>query len=350
MATIRQLNANRENAQLSTGPTSEEGKAHSRGNALKHGLAGAGVVLDADDTQAVAQRLDAWRSDFGPLAGQQEWLYERMVVASVRIDRCSREQSKVQSYQAERARTCWNADRQLEADEIAASLSRRPSLVIRRLGRTRQGCEWMIDQWGELGLVHQVNLEWNEAQTSTALDLLGIAPALRDGVGFPPNQPLDQVVSLAITGLQKRIDAGLADLDVREQEYAESGEPITPSRDLIRLRRYEADCMRDYYRSRSELLTSLAKTNTAEPGLSTQVSVPQSEPQPEPVSISALGPDDMRLMGHALTDLAPPAVEPEPEVAPPVVPGPALEAVVGIPGHRLNRRQRRAAEKRARSR
>jgi hypothetical protein len=342
MATIRQLNANRENAQLSTGPTSEEGKAHSRGNALKHGLAGAGVVLDADDTQAVAQRLDAWRGDFGPLAGQQEWLYERMVVASVRVDRCTREQSSVQSYQAERARTCWNADRQLEADEIAASLSKRPSLVIRRLGRTRQGCEWMMHQWEELHLVFVVNLEWNEAQTSTALDLLGIAPALRDGLGFPPNQPLDQVVSQEITGLQKRIDAGLADLDVREQEYAASGEPITPSRDLIRLRRYEAACMRDYYRARADLLESLAKTS-AEPSMKA----------PEPVasvSVSALGPDDMRLMGHALTDLVPQAVEPEPEVAQPDVPSPALEAVVGIPGHRLNRRQRRAAEKRARSR
>jgi hypothetical protein len=348
MATIRQLNANRENAQLSTGPTSEEGKAHSRGNALKHGLAGAGVVLNTDDAQAVAQRLDAWRDDFGPLAGQQEWLYERMVVASVRIDRCSREQSKVQSYQAERARTCWNADRQLEADEIAASLSRRPSLVIRRLGRTRQGCEWMIAQWNELGLVHHVNLEWNEAQTSTALDLLGIAPLLRDGLGFPPNQPLDQVVSLAITGLQKRIDAGLADLDVREQEYAESGEPITPSRDLIRLRRYEAICMREYCRARADLLANLAKSGTAPAEASTKA------PAPASVSISAQSPDprpdDMRLMGHALTDLAPPAVEPEPEVAQPDMPGPALEAVVGIPGHRLNRRQRRAAEKRARSR
>jgi hypothetical protein len=349
MATIRQLNANRENAQLSTGPTSEEGKAHSRGNAVKHGLAGAGIVLDADDTQAVAQRLDAWRGDFGPLAGQQEWLYERMVVASVRIDRCSREQSKVQSYQADRARTCWNADRQLEADEIAASLSRRPSLVVRRLGRTRQGCEWMIDQWGELGLVHQVNLEWNEAQTSTALDLLGIAPLLRDGLGFPPNQPLDQLVDQAIAGLQKRIDAGLADLDVREQEYAESGAPVTPSRDLIRLRRYEAACQRDYCRARADLLANLAKTGTAPAEPSTKA----LSPEPEPMSVSAMSPDprndDMRLMGHALTDLAPPAVEPEPE---PVSarPGGTFEAVVGIPSHRLNRRQRRAAEKRARSR
>jgi hypothetical protein len=344
MATIRQLNANRENAQLSTGPTSEEGKARSRGNALEHGLAGAGVVLSDCDMQAVAERLDAWRGDFGPLAGHQEWLYERMVVASVRIDRCTREQSRVQSYQAERARTCWDADRQLEADENAAGLARRPSLVVRRLGRTRQGCEWMMHQWEELGLVLLVNLQWDEAQTSAVLDLLGIAPVLRDGLGFPPNQPLDQLVKGEITMLQKRIDSGLADLDAREREHAESGDPVTPSRDLIRLRRYEAACMRDYYRARADLLASLAKTSP-EPAMKAP------EPEPEPMSVSALGPDprpnDMRLMGHALTDLVPPTVEPEPDSA---RPGASFEAVVGIPSHRLNRRQRRAAKKRTGSR
>ena len=343
MATIRQLNANRENAQLSTGPTSDEGKDRSRGNALKHGLAGEGIVLDADDTQAVAQRLDAWRGDFEPQAGHQEWLYERMVVASIRMDRCSREQSKVRSYQAERARTCWNADRELEADEIAAGLSKRPSLVVRRLGRTRQGCEWLMHQWNELGLVLHVNQQWDEAQSSTAYDLLGIAPALRDGLGFLPEQPLNEMVNLAITGLQNRIDSGLADLDAREREYAESGDPVTPSRELIRLRRYEAACQRDFYRARADLLSSLAKANP-EPA----TKLPEPEPEPASVSISAMSPDDTRLMGHALTDLVPPEIEPE--VMQPAATAPALEAVVGIPGHRLNRRQRRAAEKRARSR
>jgi hypothetical protein len=75
------------------------------------------------------------------------------------------------------------------------------------------------------------------------------------------------------------------------------------------------------------------------------------------VSISALGSDplpsrndDMRLMGHSLIDLVPPAVEPEPVSARPIVAGESLEAVVGIPSHPLNRRQRRAAKQRARSR
>ena len=341
MATIRQLNANRQNAQSSTGPTSDEGKASSRGNAVQHGLAGAGIVLSDCDMQAVAERLDAWRSDYPTLNAHQEWLYERMVVATVRIDRCASEQFRVQSYQAERARVCWDADRQLDADEIGAGLSRRPTLVVQRLGRTRQGCEWMIRRWQELDLVRHVNLEWDEAQTSTAYDLLGYDRVLRDGLGFPANQSLEHLVQNELVRLQQRIESGLADLDVCEREHAAAGDPLTPMRDVLRLRRYEADCMRQYYKARSELLDSLSKT-------SAEAAPKAPAARPEPATISAQSPDAMRLMGHALTDLVPPAVEPE--AAKPVVPAGKLEPSVGTPSHRLNRRQRRAAEKRAHSR
>jgi hypothetical protein len=46
MTSFRQIEANRRNAQLSTGPKTEEGKRRSRHNALRHGLA-AETVIDA---------------------------------------------------------------------------------------------------------------------------------------------------------------------------------------------------------------------------------------------------------------------------------------------------------------
>jgi len=46
MTSFRQIEANRRNAQLSTGPGTEEGKRRSRQNAVRHGLT-AETVIDA---------------------------------------------------------------------------------------------------------------------------------------------------------------------------------------------------------------------------------------------------------------------------------------------------------------
>jgi len=43
----RKVNANRENAKQSTGPKTPQGKAYSRGNALKHGLTAKRVLFNA---------------------------------------------------------------------------------------------------------------------------------------------------------------------------------------------------------------------------------------------------------------------------------------------------------------
>jgi hypothetical protein len=49
MASARQIAANRRNAQKCAGPTTEEGKAISRFNSLKHGLTAATVCLPHED-------------------------------------------------------------------------------------------------------------------------------------------------------------------------------------------------------------------------------------------------------------------------------------------------------------
>ena len=49
MASQKQIDANRLNAQKSTGPTSEEGKNKSRLNAKRDGLTGQVITLSEDD-------------------------------------------------------------------------------------------------------------------------------------------------------------------------------------------------------------------------------------------------------------------------------------------------------------
>jgi hypothetical protein len=62
MSSFRQIEANRRNARLSTGPVTEEGKRKSRQNALRHGLTAETVIdalEDADDYAAFEMAVTA---------------------------------------------------------------------------------------------------------------------------------------------------------------------------------------------------------------------------------------------------------------------------------------------------
>jgi hypothetical protein len=66
-----QLAANRQNAQLSTGPISEAGKAKSSLNAVKTGLTGRTVLLPTDDAAGYQLHIEAYEREFRPV-GQRE--------------------------------------------------------------------------------------------------------------------------------------------------------------------------------------------------------------------------------------------------------------------------------------
>lgn len=74
MSTKSQIAANRANAQLSTGPTSPEGKVKVSQNALKTGLTGRTVLLPSDDVAAYQQHVAATLAQWNPETDREKAL------------------------------------------------------------------------------------------------------------------------------------------------------------------------------------------------------------------------------------------------------------------------------------
>lgn len=87
MSNERQIAANRQNAQRSSGPRTDEGKARAAANALKHGLTGKCIVLPEEDPH----EFDVFRSDLledlAPEGALQGVFAEKIVADAWRLRR-----------------------------------------------------------------------------------------------------------------------------------------------------------------------------------------------------------------------------------------------------------------------
>jgi len=87
MSSASQIAANQANAQLSTGPTSIEGKAKSSRNALKTGLTGHTVLLPGDDAELYEAKLLRCVEEFNPVGEKETALVQAIADTEWRIAR-----------------------------------------------------------------------------------------------------------------------------------------------------------------------------------------------------------------------------------------------------------------------
>ena len=78
MASQAQIDANRANAQKSTGPKTPEGKARSSKNHLSHGFTSQDVVMADENREAFESLLDALIEQFQPANITEQILVEKM--------------------------------------------------------------------------------------------------------------------------------------------------------------------------------------------------------------------------------------------------------------------------------
>lgn len=356
--TERQIQANRQRAELSTGPTTEQGKATSRANACRHGLSGAGVALPPDEAEEVRRRTEAWRAVHQPADEVEAFHVGQFALESVRVERCQAQERALLRRLAGRAHDPrgWDEDRRLAAEEAGALLTRDPARAVRRLRQSAQGCDWLILRWEGLARALGSGRPWGDAQRRLALDLLGLPASLRvgptpadPGEGREACGPQAALAAGQVAELSRLRDEILVGRDEEDRQAAalglDDGEGAL-SHALRLVRRYEAACQRRLQRA-LHLMFSSRPPAPAAPAVAERPEppaqpAPQPAPRPAPVPRRP-GPGDI-------------AAATRPPVAAATAPAPASATEPSVPGAatgddgrpRGNRRWRKAQLRRAR--
>ena len=193
--------ANRRNALKSTGPRSEEGKARSRCNALKHGLTAQQLVLPTEDAAAFEERRRAWFDAYQPDGPAQQLLIDRAVQASWRLDRCAKAEAARLRDRVRHAADDFERAARDRAEELGRRLlfepagpgyrflpnqsiweraDRRatdhPAILARALAATAQGVDWLLARWDELSDTLKTFGKWQNHEAYAAARLLGRRP------------------------------------------------------------------------------------------------------------------------------------------------------------------------------
>lgn len=88
MSTELQIETNRANAQLSTGPRTDIGKAQASQNSRKHGLSAAHLVIAESDREAFDSMQAALLSQLSPQGELELTLFDTLLHAAWNIRRC----------------------------------------------------------------------------------------------------------------------------------------------------------------------------------------------------------------------------------------------------------------------
>jgi hypothetical protein len=100
MSSFRQIEANRRNARLSTGPVTEEGKRKSRQNALRHGLTAETVIDALEDAEDYAAFEMAVTADYDAQSAVERELVLRLASVLWRLRRATTIESGLFKIQA----------------------------------------------------------------------------------------------------------------------------------------------------------------------------------------------------------------------------------------------------------
>ena len=147
MATQKQIDANRRNAQKSTGPKTPEGKTAVRLNSLKHGLRAQTLILPGEDPSQFHQLCAGLESEWQPQSATARFYLEQMAIAQWKLRRLEVAEANLLGQDLEATRQIPLLDRlsqcqnrlersfsraQHELERLQGPLTKHPAPVMRR--------------------------------------------------------------------------------------------------------------------------------------------------------------------------------------------------------------------------
>ncbi len=185
MATAAQIEANRLNAQKSTGPKTERGKASAKLNAITHGMTARTImpVLPQEDPKELEDRTQQAITALKPRNPLEHDLVCRVVRLSGELDRAERVAT---AHLAHRVRMAARSGPEtVSACELEkvhelgsklffqagigpgypkSSVDDYPAVIVRRLEESAEGCRWMLARWAELLNVIRCEAAWGDPE------------------------------------------------------------------------------------------------------------------------------------------------------------------------------------------
>ncbi len=194
MATAAQIEANRRNAQKSTGPKTERGRARARRNAITHGMTARTImpVLPQEDPKELEDRTQQAIAAMKPRNPLELDLVCRAVRLAGELDRAERVAT---AHLAHRVRMAARSGPEtvsaLELKKLhdlgstlffqsgigpgypKSSADDEPAVIVRRLEESAEGCRWLLAHWAELLNVLDRKAAWRDPEMIRFVGLQG---------------------------------------------------------------------------------------------------------------------------------------------------------------------------------
>ena len=297
--------ARRQNAQrYSTGPRTEEGKARSCQNSLKHGLRAEKLALPSEDPEALKMRHEQWNELFRPQDLLEYTLVQMVFRAALRMDRCARFETAAHASQVRSATNRMTMHTEAEVEDAHQLLQTDAPHARLALRRSAMGCGYLIARWTVLRAQLERDGYFAQDDLDRARKLGAVLAQGQALVGPAPHPDRPAALATAFTEIrenleelierERRIREGVEDPD-----RAESGERELMSADVPR----GSLCLRYTNAAHSTFLRAVAKLQQLrkEPldrsrdgapyyGPPNEPEAPEPEPQPSGESTTCAEP------------------------------------------------------------